>query len=57
MKSRKKKEHTKNKCLSEIQKNTNTRLMEMMKTVQNMRTEFNQDIESMKRSQAEMEKT
>lgn len=45
----KKEELKENKVMSEAQENTNKKLMEIMDTFQNLITEFNQEIEALKR--------
>lgn len=43
------------KCLSDAQENTSTRVTKTMKRLQDVRTESSQQIETLKRMQAEME--
>jgi hypothetical protein len=56
----KNKELKKNNCLTDVQETTNwwfqesIRLMEMIKIIQGLRTEFNQEIEILRKTQAEM---
>ena len=43
-----------NKCFSDAQKNTYIKLMEIMKTTQDLKNAFNREIGIFKRAQAEM---
>lgn len=45
-----------NKLLSDAQENTNIKLMEIAKTTQDLRKEFNQETETLNRTQVEMKK-
>lgn len=48
----KEKEWKENKYLNDAQENTNIKLMEMMSTIQDLRTEFSKEIETLERAQA-----
>lgn len=43
-----------NKCTTGVQNNTNTELNEMMKVISDVKSEFHKQIETLKRSKAEM---
>lgn len=45
----------KNKCLNNAQENTNWRLLKMGKTTQDLKIEFKQQIEILKKTHAKME--
>lgn len=44
----------KNKCLSDAQESTSVRMMEAVKTLGDLKREFNKEIDTLKRTQAKM---